>query len=411
MLFLKFALFLFLFHSVAWSCDTQKHHIFLLHGIGGNKGTFGSLENLLNRQHPCIKARTFEYKTGSLQNTYDFARDFNQYVSSLQTVEIRNSDKVSLIMHSQGGLVGSLWLKFLSENNLPLLKQLDSFITLSTPFWGADIAHIGKQFFYTLPPGMVNPISPFGRNELNEMSYGSSTIQDFVRNLDNVFKSAPQLRPLNIGGMKRFYDSRIGEDDIVVPTHSMSPHRYYLKDYLSFFDKPSRVLPNAFKKNSETPFLIVPADHIKLTQHGIADIPSRCLKDIKCDHPSLQYILDHLKGIEVKPRKEYSLTRFRVTVFINNPFGITYDQKDLTIQVHGLDRYTKVPLIERITPFQGNAKVEKGLVFSFGGNTKLKGASKLFVTLRYKNKNIKTYEVPVEAGLSSFVDTDLATIN
>jgi hypothetical protein len=57
-------------------------------------------------------------------------------------------------------------------------QKIDAFITLSTPHWGAEIAYIGKHFFFTLPEGIRNPISPFGRVELNEMSYGSRTIEN-----------------------------------------------------------------------------------------------------------------------------------------------------------------------------------------------------------------------------------------
>lgn len=410
----KLIFILLLLNSVSvWAncLEGPRHHVFLLHGIGGNKGTFGSLEEILNKQHPCQKARTFEYRTGSQLTTYDFAQDFHQYVTSLPPGEIRSFDKISLVMHSQGGLVGSLWLKLMNQINNPLLKQVDSFITLSTPFWGADIANIGKRFFYTLPPGVENPISPFGRNELNEMSYGSSTIQDLVKNLDTVFVHATQIRPLIIGGMKKYYNSKLGEDDVVVPTYSMRPERFYFRDVLDFFEKPRLISAQGFEKNPEKPFIIVPADHINLGQYGVADIPKSCIRSSNCGHPALRPILDHLKGTTVSAAKNYKLTRFRVTMFVNNPHKVNFDPKDLTIMVHGLDRSTRVPFIERFKPRLGNAKLEHGLAFSFGGIAERKGVSKILVTLKFKNKSIKTYEVPVEAGLSSFIDVDLAALN
>ena len=408
MTFLKCFLAFILLQSVTWAnCESGEHHIFLLHGIGGSKATFGALEAILSKQSPCYKARTFEYKTGSLETPHDFAKDFHAYVSGLS---LRSSDKISLVMHSQGGLVGTLWLKFLKENNLPQLKQLDSFITLSTPFWGTNIANVGKKLFYSLPPGMINPISPFGRNELNEMSYGSATIKTFVESFDEIFSGVGNLRPLIIGGMKRIHNETMGEDDIVVPIHSMQPKRFYLKDNLNFFDKPSRVPASVFKTSDEKPFHIVAADHIRIDQYGIAEIPYNCLENLSCDHPSLLPIIEHLKGNEVKPLKKFSLSRFRVTLFINNHHDINYEKKDVTIVVHGFDKTIRIPLIERLTP-RGGANYKEGLAFSFAGISKKAGSQRLLVTLKYKNKAIKTYEVPVEAGLSSFIDADLAALN
>lgn len=391
--------------SYASNCAGPRHHIFLLHGIGGDRASFGHLPEVLNQEDICQRVRTFEYRTGSNQNTYQFAYDFHRFVTSFPSVEIRSFDKISLVMHSQGGLVGTLWLKYLVENDHPLKHQLDSFITLSTPFWGADIANIGKRFFYTLPEGVNNPISPFGRNELNEMSYGSFTIRDLAQNAEAIFKGIPKLRPLIVSGLKKVYNSVIGEDDLVVPTYSMRLEHYYLQDNLNLSERPMIIGSDLFTRTESKPFVIVDADHIKATQPGVAKIPKACLKN--CTHPSINPILKHLKGEKVEQEKNYQIERFRVNVLINNPFKINYDDKDLRITIHGLDKDTKVPWIERFRPGFGNAKLERGLSFSFTGIARKKGPQALFVTLIYKNKKVKTYEVPVEAGHSSFVDATL----
>lgn len=396
-----FVLFLLCFASLSFAECNSRHHIFLLHGIGGGSGTFGSLETILNRQNPCNQTKTFIYNTGSFQTPYDFAKDFHQYVKNQN---IRTNDKISLVMHSQGGLVGTLWLRHLLSENSPYVKILDSFITLSTPYWGTDIAHVGKTLFYTLPPGVKNPISPFGKNELNEMSYGSGTVLDFAQNLDAIYGNIPNLRTLTVAGMKTIYNSTLGEDDVVVPIHSMKAGNYYLKNHVNFFEKPILIPATQFTKSIERPFQIVTADHIKLLGYGVADIPSSCINNTNCGHPSLPLILTHLEGNKAVNRGFYKLTRFRVTMYVNNPAKTEYDEKELTIEVHGLEKDTKIPSIERFNPFLGNGRLEKGLAFSFGGMTKVTSPSKLLVTLKYKNKNVKTFEVPVEAGTSSFID-------
>ena len=386
-------------------CESGFHRIYLLHGIGGSKSTFGALEEILNQESPCNKAKTFEYKTGGLGTPYDFAKDFHQYVSSENPGP---RDKISLVMHSQGGLVGTLWLKLLKDTGHMYRTQLNGFVTLSTPFWGTDIAYVGKLLFYTLPPGVINPISPFGRNELNEMSYGSGLILDLVRNIDAVFEWFPHLRPLIIAGMKKTYSSALGEDDVVVPHHSMRVERYYLRDQMQLFEKPLLVNESFFKKAPTRPVSIVDADHIRLGIIGVADIPKTCLKKEACTHPSLNPLLSHLGGTDVKGNEKYKLTQYRFTAYINNPQNLVYDKAEYTIEVSTPDTSVKVKKIDRYNPFLGSAKLEQGLAFSFGGSLQGKQKSKLLVTMKYKNKAIRTYEVPVEAGVSSFLDLELS---
>lgn len=400
----------FFFSSLALAQCETRNHVFLIHGIGGGKGTFGSLERILNSQNPCVQARSFEYDTGSKFTPHEFAKDFHKYVMSLRNV-IQSQDKISLIMHSQGGLVGTLWLKNMLQDKSDMIKHVDAFITLSTPFWGADIANVGKKFFFTLPEGVENPISPFGRNELNEMSYGSLTIHELSQNLDKIFAGIPNMRPLIIAGMRKIYGPKTDEDDLIVPTYSMRPDRIYLNDSLHLLDKPSRVPASAFKPSDEVPFVIVSADHIKLTQAGVADIPSSCVRNLECGHPSLKYILNQLKGAEIKTNREYPLSKFRFTMFVNNPHEFDYEHKDLTIEISGLGQETKVPFFERFTTKRGNSKRKEGLAFSFDGQIKSRGKASIQVALKFKNKLLKAYTAPVEAGKSTFVDVTLSAPN
>ncbi|WPU65326.1 esterase/lipase family protein [Peredibacter starrii] len=398
-------LFCFLFlTSFAFAECVSKNHIFLIHGIGGGKSTFGSLEKILNAQNECYQARSFEYDTGSDRTPKEFSQDFHKYVSSFP---IAANDKISLVMHSQGGLVGTLWLNHLLTEKLELLKQVDAFVTLSTPFWGANTAHVGKVLFYSLPAKVeTNPVSPFGRNELNEMSFGSATIHEMSQNLESIFASIPNLRPLAVAGMRRKPGPKLGEDDLIVPTYSMRPNRIYLKDDVQLFNRMARS-PASFVETNEIPFVMVPADHIRLTQAGVAYIPEKCEKDLDCGHPSLKFILDQIKGNQIGKGSDYDLARFRFTMFVTNPENLDYENKDLTIEIGGLDKKTKVPLMERFTPKLGNAKLKEGLAFTFRGSTKELGTKSLEITLKYKNRAIKTYTAPIEAGRTTFLDVAL----
>lgn len=393
--------------SVYAACPQGLHHVFLLHGVGGSKATFGSLPTILEKEISCVRARTFEYKTGSNLTTYDFAKDFQDFLNAEKNKSLFPGDKISLIMHSQGGLVGSLWLKNFASQDPIVMKQISSFITLSTPFWGADIAHVGKVLFYSLPFER-NFLSPFGKNELNEMSYGSSTIMDLAVNLDSTWEKFPNIKPFIVAGMKRLYGPKLLEDDVIVPTYAMNPSRYYLSETLNLFDKPTFVPSGAFSKSRDQKMLIVSADHIKLTQSGVADIPKACLDDINCGHPSLKAILSQLRGEEVKQEKDYPLSRFRVTLVFNNPEVLNYDEKDLSLVVGKLSEDIQVPAIERLNPFSGNSQRKKGFAFSFSGISKKYGEKEVSVMLKYRNQVLKTYEVPVRSGTSSFIDVTLS---
>lgn len=388
--------------------NTSKHFVILIHGIGGNKNTFGYLEKILNQGNLNLTAKTFEYRTGSLLTTYDFAKDLHDFITNLLKSEGSGSDKLSLIMHSQGGIVGYLWLKYIVENKIGYTKNLSSFITLSTPHWGADMAKIGKIFFYSLPENVENPLSPFGRKELNEMSFGSGTIHDMASTIDNLFRKIPHMRVLNVGGIKRISNSVLGEDDLVVPTYSMRSEIIYFKDEIKLFEKPrEEFLQLNQSQSSERQFILVPADHIKLDQPGIADVPQECLNLKNCRHPTFPIILDQLKGTHVEQSHTLNLSHFRVTLFLKNAKINNDEAKDFSIKVEGLNHNIQIPIIERISSLRGSAELKDSVAFSFSGISKLPGNQKIWIILKYKNTTIQKYETTIKAGYSTLLDVQI----
>ena len=385
--------FCLLLGSSAWaqSCPSN-HHIFLIHGIGGSAKTFGHLESVLNKSDPCYKTQSFEYDTGNSKlSTYDFAESFNQFVlKNIEAGIIHSQDKISLIMHSQGGLVGNIWLQKIKDSYPDLFSQVDGFITLSTPHWGAMIADVGKNFFYTLPPSMENPISPFGRTELNEMSYGSKTIRNLSSSIAKVFQRK-SIRPLAIGGIHSESTKLYGENDAVVPLYSSRPDNLVAEYQISEGIPEEEIPKDLFRKSSNVPFVVVNATHLKLKSPGVADIPKECLS--RCNHPSLRLIQDHLIGRSIASY-EPKLEEFRVSIYL--------ESHDVKLQILESKNIT-IEKLDQLKGYVGDAKLNDGLAFSFSGRTKKEGTQEIKALLSFKNGLKRNVVIPVEGGRSSIL--------
>lgn len=406
MKFLVFLAFLLSFTALAQTGCPSFNHIFLIHGIGGNAKSFGQMENYLKGSDDCYQVHSFEYDTGnSALSTYDFSASFDQYITKkVNDKEITPLDKISLIMHSQGGLVGNLWLDRVRESNISVYQQIDAFITLSTPHWGAEIANIGKHLFFTLPEGISNPISPFGRVELNEMSYGSRTIE----NLNSIFLQnlrPTNFRPLAVGGVHKIKNKVLGEHDIVVPVFSSRPDHFTANHEIDLSQKSGFIDSSNFIKTNRIPYVTVAATHLKLDLPGIATIPAKCLEESGCDHPSLPVIMNHLKGRAIASVSE-EFDHFRSSIYLINTSGVKIKKKDIKIEVLKNENVS-IPLSQKLHLYKGNAKRDEGLAFSFHGNTKKNGIQKVRVLLTMKNKFQRELEIPVEGGYSSFIQLTL----
>ncbi|MBA2406351.1 MAG: hypothetical protein H0V66_16355 [Bdellovibrionales bacterium] len=387
------------------SCPTFSH-IFLIHGVGGSAKSFGAMDKYLRRLDECYQVHSFEYDTGnSTLSTYDFANRFDQYLlNKIAVREITPQDKISLIMHSEGGLVGNLWLNIVREMNPLVHQQIDAFITLSTPHWGAEMANVGKSVFFTLPEGVSNPLSPFGRIELNEMSYGSRTIE----NLGSIFAQnfwPINFRPLALGGIHKIKNKIIGENDVVVPVFSSRPDHFFANQEVNVNVNSGIIPASSFTKTNRVPFVTVPATHLKLDLPGIATIPIKCLEDSGCDHPSLPVIVNHLKGRSIASVED-KLDHFRINIYLKNVSGGKIEKKDVKIEIIKNDSLS-IPLTEKLNQYRGKAKRDEGLAFSFHGHTKKSGIQTIRILLTAKNKFQRELEIPVEGGFSSAVQLTL----
>jgi len=400
-----FLLFLFPKSLFALEPCAQKNFIFLLHGVAGSEDTFGHLSDYLRNTDRCFEIIPFEYETGSnRKDARDFAEDF--YIFAEEAFIKKGGtdrDKISLIMHSQGGLVGSLWINQLKKIDHPFLHQLDAFISLSTPYWGAGIADIGKKIFYS---GInYNPIAPFGKAELNEMSFGSRTINQIYDEFHDTF-NLPNLRPLALGGLKKFSNFIIGEDDLVVPIYSSRPDHYRVIESQSLKRGPASIQSHQFEKTNYFKFVTVRSNHFNFTLPGIASVPFKCLLLLKCEHPAVKYIVKHLKGEEVQESKSL-FHRFRVQIFLENETKSIPSFKNARLSILDKDG-TWIPKYQALKRYRGRANNKEGKAFTFHGVYLKQGQRMIKVKVALKNEFERIFEIPVEGGHTSIINLNLA---
>lgn len=380
--------------SLSFASDecSSRNHIFLIHGISGSEKTFGVMGEYLDKLNECNITTAFEYDTGnSSLTTVNFSESLDNFiVSTTEKNKFKASDRISLIMHSQGGIVGSLWVLYAKSNRPDLYSKIDSFITLSTPYWGSSMANYGGHFFFTLPEDMDNPISPMGRLELREMNYGSVTINFLNENFDRLFRDT-HIRFLAVGGMKRGVNAYYGESDTTVSAYSSNPNHIRVKANLT---DEVRLDENM----DVVPYVPVRATHFKLEIPGVAELEKKCLTTEKCDHPSIGHIVNQLEGKELSFNKdEYTFRKYRIHLYIKG-FEDIESLSDLKVVVKR-PKGSNVRLALQVRNGELLSDSLNGILNSESGE----------VTLEFslKGKKIKSLKVPVRGGFSTFIDFNL----
>lgn len=307
-----------------------RHVVVLLHGVYGNESHFGSMGEALVAHLPALdpgyawEAHAFEYDTLSpTAGAREFAEDLGKFLKDLFPDGAEPADRVSFVMHSQGGLVGTWWVARALEGDPRvhpvLLPHLDGFITLATPFWGAKMA----TFTRGLEPvrraqGLPDP-TPAAR-QLVEMSFGSDTIERFrhggVRLAEEGVPAALQhIRPLSVGGFVKWLKPAAAvsvgedeyEDDTAVPLPSARPSFLYARALDEGYAGGALVPASAFAEARLAPFVLVNAIHlspvVELPQisRGVAQVQAGCIESAACDHPSFGLVLAHLARQPLPP--------------------------------------------------------------------------------------------------------------
>ena len=109
---LMIALVLTFFSLTAVAQEKPRRFIFLVHGINGNKNTFGSLDKILEEHGKLIQPEheinviPITYTTGAnYLSTYEFADALGDVIVSNISGGLKPTDTITFVSHSQGGLI------------------------------------------------------------------------------------------------------------------------------------------------------------------------------------------------------------------------------------------------------------------------------------------------------------------
>lgn len=352
--------------SNASSSNKPRHLIITVHGLSGNVETFGMfgdvtkqyLEQLDSRYE--VKPVNFVYPTGKSEklSAYDFAmgpKGLTAFIDEqFKDRPMSPQDKISFVCHSQGGLVTYMWFftTVLSRTEgHQYLPQIDSIITLGTPFWGSKIASIltdeNNLDIVWLLKALAPKNSPITRREISDLAFASDTVNNF-RKMAITVDSLPTLaaeieklpvRMVNIVGLlprdpKDLYSesgeeiaskltkraihflyqlytvdgkptlkeadpSKVAESDIAVPVPSARWNFIY--------SNPKPITQNTvintsdFKEFSHlvgrSKFLFTESAHMPFdiaSTRSMAYVGKNCLKPETCDHQTYRYVIKQL---------------------------------------------------------------------------------------------------------------------
>ncbi len=325
--------------EVESSSEPHTHHIFFVHGLGGTIDSFGAMPEILP-QHlgssfPDVTfvSHKFEYPT---DDDNMFADNFAQMLAEFikeAAGELSSEDKISIVSHSQGGLVSTIWYFFSSLGRKEMYPEysdnVDVIVTLGTPFWGSKVATILTQHEST---GRVTQLlaqrmsGELGEKQLRSMSFGSQMISSFRNNVLNtphlvLHELGARIRPLNISavfdGYRRTKLPKIGRKQLKNPIRNLDNFVFGRK----FFESDGVVSVPASRFDSyytvEEPLnehaalgfqqyktgfsdhLVVMGVHASPTPdtyYDISEVPEKCIDLNICDHPTYPWIVKHFAG-------------------------------------------------------------------------------------------------------------------
>lgn len=310
---------------------TAKHYIFTVHGLAGNETTFGSLlpnlKNHLEYADPKYEVVTqaFLYGTGRMDaDVPQFIEDFENFLDQFFAINrLDKDDKISIVCHSQGGLVTTLWyaktIAGTDARQNEIADKVKTIVTQGTPFWGSNMAHIiNDKLPFEWMQNLVYKIMAIGKLEVRDMSTASNKIFTFFREKStaNVERlHTPYM--LNIAGVnsvnslqsQRMNMGHRLESDQVVNVPSARLGFYFYSDSIIKAIResiPDNVSMNDFHYSqyfSHDPKLkLIETIHTKIGKksYGMAMVPSKCIDTSSCDQPTYAPVFTHLSRCEEK---------------------------------------------------------------------------------------------------------------
>lgn len=407
-----------------------------------------ALRRVLHKRDASIKyiIKNVEYETGHDEKTpYDFAKDLASEINTFTgSSRFKDEDRISLVMHSQGGLVGAIWM-FQSLLDNPeysprkTVERLDSFITLGTPFWGAKMAKWGSQMkALTKQFGVKVPV-PFGHKELDEMSFGSDTIYDFRQalidpqyqtqinflkkhvRLLNVAGVADVLNPLGIfvSGVDQY------EDDGAVPLASARFNFLYNQSIKEDYDDQDKLCLDNMREINIAPYVVVNALHYSPVSEmtnfsGIAQVPKNCIKNENYPHPAFSYIWKHIlrHPVEQLDKKLGNFKTILLDINIRIDQQKNHQANDLKIEFFTIDGKSlsgsNIEISNALELYSKGIRQSSvntnHLRYYFTGHIKRvldNRKETLLIAISKKGFKSRLIEVEVKTACSTFVDINL----
>lgn len=405
------------------SAVREKHLIFFVHGIGGNAESFGNMPSFLpihltNLQSKYeFEGHVYTYPTADdKMHTTNFAIHLSEFIEQKIRKDPGNKNaKISIVAHSQGGIVTTIWfyrMKMADNRFHNHLDRINTVITLGTPFWGSKLASIASEDSHSWiwwrkqnGRGASDLISNIGRRQMSDMSFSSNTLQEFRNNL---FAIAPQLKAtklsnirfLNVTGnanMTRLTEKKLKEKSswfkyllpfvfgnieyesdgaVLIPSSTLNTlyHKYDNLDYEA--DKNTGELNLQHFEFADR--LFVKALHASDSPDDVPDlsfVPERCYSLTTCDHPVYPYVVKYFLGQEiplVQPSVKYhNFGGFTLDINVKLPVGFEHLRE-------------KVKVFFEPECFAGKVRNSLTVYSSIGSSLEIK-SNAVTLSTRYKN--------------------------
>lgn len=328
-----------------------RNYIISMHGLSGTPESFDSLlpalEEHLSQINPNYDyvAKEFKYTSGEKGAEIErFVSEFENYL--VKEIPVLNEgDKISMVAHSQGGLVGYVWyLKTLDGVDLKqraYMEKVNGFVTLGAPFWGSRTTFLLKKF---IPNEAIQDFifekMKYGDQEVTDLTAASEKIYGYFskmasKNSVNIYYDPRMLNivgvvpatkgeevPKNkflkiINDLKKkvvkVFDYRLNvgvrwESDQAVNVSSGRLGFYYYSDEINQYmelEKQQNLAMTDFDYSrffkTDPKYIMVEAVHAKASgypAYAIASVPEACIEPDLCKHPTYIHVLKHLANCE-----------------------------------------------------------------------------------------------------------------
>lgn len=404
-----------------------RHVVALIHGVLGDAGHFGRMQDALTAHLPAaepgfrVDVFSFEYDTlDAVKRTTDFARDLDAALDAKFPGGPRPGDRLSFVMHSQGGLVGLAWLEHAAvddDASRALLARMDAFVALATPWWGSKVATLTRYAEPLLATKRDAPARAPADAQLRDMSFGSDALVARRRALvASTLPRPPGLRPLAIGSYVAWLaplapvaaGADLYEDDTAVLLPSSQPNFLWVDAR----DGAARSGEAVF-----APSLVVDAIHLSpavespQASRGIAQVQSACVDDAACDHPTFPLVLAHLarKPVDASRDRRPAMTSFLVDVVVGYDPARAGAATAVNVALEPIG--DGVVIGERDEPMSTGRSlvataVDEARVY-FVGRAPKGGAGAVRVKVTAPGHAPLVVEAPVRAAQTTFVDARL----